>query len=94
MCVHLQRSREAYIDYHADSGQGGGKVLGVRRSDVHRNASSVEAAVEGGDQINAWEREGRQRWSKKRCLKNQCTQLENGSRTHWEGKATPRSLQC
>lgn len=94
MRVHLQGSREAYINYHADSGQGGRKVLRVRRSDVHRNASSVEAAVEGGDQIDACERDGRQRRSEKKCLKNKYRQQENGSWTHWEDKAAPRSLQC
>lgn len=71
MRVHLQDSREAYINYHADGGQGGRKVLRVRRSDVHRNASSVEAAVEGGDQINAWEGDnGRQSRSEEKCPKN------------------------
>lgn len=94
MCVHLQKSRKAYINYHANSGQGGRKVLRVWRSDVHRNASSVEAAVEGGDQINACERDSRQSQSEKKCLKNKYTQWGNGSRTHWEDKAGPHFLQC
>lgn len=72
MHVHLKGSREAYINYHADSGQGGRKVLRVRRSDVHRDTTSVEAAVEGGDQINACERDnGRQSQSEKKCPKKQ-----------------------
>lgn len=93
MCVHLQDSGEAYINYHADSGQGGRKVLSVRRSDVHRNASGVEAAVEGGDQINAWER-GKGKVAVRRIVWKSNTREEKGSRTHWEGKATPRSPRC
>lgn len=71
MRVHLQDSGEAYINYHADSGQGGRKVLRVRRSDVDRNASSIEAAVEGGDQINACERGGRESGSEKNMSEKQ-----------------------
>lgn len=63
MCVH--KSREAYIDYHADSGQGGRKVLRVWRSDVYGNTSGVETAVEGGNQINACEGDGRHRLSER-----------------------------
>lgn len=74
--MHLQESKEAYINNHADSRQGGRKVLRVRRSDVDRNTSSIEAAVEGGDQINACGRDGRQSRSEKKCLKNKYMQKE------------------
>lgn len=89
------RAKEAYINYHADSRQGGRKVLRVRRSDVDGNTSSIEAAVEGGDQINACGRDGRRSRSEKKCLINKYMQKEKmAAGTHWEDKAAPRSLQC
>lgn len=92
MCI--VESRGAYIDYHADGGQGGRKVLRVRRSDVHRNASSVEAAVEGGDQINACERDEADTAGVTGNVCKSKHAQQTGSRTHWEDKAAPRSLQC
>lgn len=35
-----------YINNHADSGQGGRKVLSMRRSDSDRYAPGIEATIE------------------------------------------------
>lgn len=51
--THVQKRSNTYINDHADSGQRGCKVLRVRRSDVYRNTSSIETAIEGGYQIDA-----------------------------------------
>lgn len=45
------------LDDHLDSGQGGGDVLRVRRSHRDGNTAGVQAAVEGGDQVDTWRRD-------------------------------------
>lgn len=52
-CTHVQKRTHTYINDHTDSGQRGCKVLRVRGSDVYRNTSSIETAIEGGYQIDA-----------------------------------------
>lgn len=42
-----------YLNNHLDSGQGGCQVLGVWWSDSDWHTASVQAAVEGGNQVDS-----------------------------------------
>lgn len=43
----------SYLNNHLDGGQGGRQVLRVRGSDSNWHTASIQAAVEGGNQVDS-----------------------------------------
>lgn len=43
----------SYLNNHLDSGQSGGQILRVRGSDCDWHTASIQAAIEGSDQIDS-----------------------------------------
>lgn len=46
-----------HLHDHFDGGQRGAKVLGVWGPHRHRHTATVQAAIEGGDEVHPWEGE-------------------------------------
>ena len=51
-CCNEELYPEPYLYDHLDGGQGGCQVRGVGGSHGDRDAASIQAAVEGGDQVD------------------------------------------
>ncbi len=52
-CSSVQFSGLCYLNNHLDGGQGGCQVLRVRGSDSDGHTASIQATVEGGDQVDS-----------------------------------------
>lgn len=49
----MQVSGVCYLNNHLNGGQGGRQVLGMRGSDSDWHTASIQAAVEGSNQVDS-----------------------------------------